>query len=131
MLTIPFPPVFARAVAVHWITKRDRFGSDPEKPLRRKGGHRTSRPARHDADACSKVPGLCCSGLQGSTLLTMSSAAYNGARSRPGGDADEVVHRAHPGELVPGSLYLGRGRESAEVQQDAITAGGQVGIYPS
>lgn len=104
--------VFARAVAVHWITKRDRFGSDPEKPLRRKGGHRTSRPARHDADACSKVPGLCCSGLQGSTLLTMSSAAYNGARSRPGGDADEVVHRAHPGELVPGSLYLGRGPAS-------------------
>lgn len=103
---------------MHWITKRDRFGSDPEKPLRRR--RRASQPARQDADACSKVPGLCSLGLQGTTLLTICSAVYGPSRA---GNPDDEVHHAHPGELVPGSMYLGRGGESVE---DVATVDGDI-----
>lgn len=100
--------VFICAIILHWITHRDTFGSDCKQMYRRRRPWGTARA--HPVDACSKVPGLCCSGLQGTTLLT-SCAVPGPSRAR---DADILTHHVHPGSLVPGSMYFGRVGQSVE-----------------
>lgn len=95
--------VFICSAVVYWVTERDGVCD------KRRVGHRQWTPARGHADACTKVPGSCCSGLQGTTLFTGSLAT--GATGHRGRQI--FIPEIHPGDLVPGSMYLGSGTQPA------------------